>query len=168
MRRVLTLLLVLGIASSANALTVGLDPSGSGNALSIDVVSDTFNAGYDYFLVVADNTNGDIASVTALAAAGGDAVVSSMGALYGYDDVWQVKALDLNASTPHSGDIQIGTHFTATLNYTASGPVGGNLLIELVNGSLTQLDSYTHLIPEPATFLLLGLGVVTLRRKHFN
>ena len=161
MKKLLMLILVLGIASTANALVVSISPDGTGTSTTLTISSDTFNVGYDYFLVVSDNTNGDISAITATADAGGDSVVTSYGAAAGYDDAWQVKAQDLNAATPHADDIEIGTHFNVTINYTGGGSA---LLIELVNGNLTQLDTYT-VTPEPMTIALLGLGGLFLRRR---
>ena len=162
MRRVLALLLVLGVVSSANALVVSMDPSGTGahavGNVPITVGSDTSDVSYTVYLVISDTTYGSFTSVIDLDDAGQDASVSNLGTLGGYDSAWSIEADGL--------DIVFGDHFIANINYTGTN-ASETCLVVLLNDSLTQLDSYL-ITPEPATVLLLGLGGLFLRKNHKN
>jgi hypothetical protein len=167
MKKVLILMLVLGFVSSASALTVTLDPNGSQLAAagnySIDVVSDEDTTGYDYFLVLPDDTYGSIDSVVDLPAAGDDGVVTSFGDMAGYFDVFGVKALDMSAPFD---SILAGVQFQADITFTGAA-LGENLTVLLLNGQLETLDSMTYEgVPEPMTIALLGLGGLFLLRRR--
>ena len=159
MRRVLIFLFVLGVMSSANALVVSMEPSGTGAHAPGDVIitvdSDSDDVSYEFYLVIMDTTYGDFTSVVDLDSAGQDAIASDLGAFGGNDSAWSIEAGGLS--------IVAGDHFTATVNYTGTN-ASQTVLVELLNDSLTQLDSYL-ITPEPATLLLLGLGAVMVRRK---
>lgn len=169
MKKFLTLILVLCVASSANALLVNLDPTGAGPAAAgnstIDVLSDSDDVSYSYFLSVPDVTYGDITGISITSAAGGDAAVTAFGdALGGGTNTFNINALDL---VPADGpeDVATGIQFTADISFTGNA-IGQDLTIQLLNDGLAVIDSYTlQGVPEPATMLLVGLGGVLLRRR---
>jgi len=168
MKKLLILMLVLGLASSASA-AISLDPSGAidvpAGSYSLNVFSDD-TMPYERFLAITDATYGDLTAIAILGTAGGDAAVTSLGAMLTYDSVWSVNAVDMNPD-PDPGDIVAGTnHFTATVGFTGAD-IGQNLTIELLDGSLNVLDSMTYNgIPEPMTIALLGLGGLFLLRRR--
>ena len=165
MKKLLILMLVFGLASSASALTVTLDPSGNqgdtaAGVQSLDVVSDSILP-YEYFLTSMDITYGDITSIAVQTAAGDDATATNLGPMAGYAMVWSVNALD----TGEPFNTVPGVHFTASVNFTGAAD-GEDLTIELLNGALQTLDSVTYEgVPEPMTIALLGLGGLLLRRR---
>jgi hypothetical protein len=165
MKKLLVVILLFSIASSASALTVTLDPSGhvlvAAGDQSLNVVSDTDDFAYERFLVITDATYGDITSITVHAAAGDDATVTDLGPMVTYDSVWSVIAFD----SPEPYNITAGTHFTATVGFTGAAS-GEDLTIELLDGILTVLDSTTYSNPEPTTIALLGLGGLFLMRRR--
>jgi hypothetical protein len=141
MKKLLVVILLFSIASSANALTVTLDPNGlvAGPAGSYDVnvVSDS-ELSYEYYLVITDNTYGDIGSITIQPAAGDDASVTNVGFGLNYDSIWSVEALDV--AQPFT--TAPGNQFQVSVNYTGAG-LGQAVTIELVDGDLSVLDSVT-------------------------
>jgi hypothetical protein len=139
MKKLLVVILLFSIASSANALTVTLDPNGlvAGPAGSYDVnvVSDS-ELSYEYYLVITDNTYGDIGSIAIQPAAGGDASVTYFGSMLYYDFAWGVEARD--GAQPFT--TAPGSQFQVSVNYSGAG-LGQTLTIELMDGDLTVLDS---------------------------
>jgi hypothetical protein len=169
MKKILVLLLVLSIASLANALIVTLDPSGSGGhaagTVTVNVVSDSDDISYDYFVKVEDITYGDISAITILPDAGADAVTQDFGdALGAGTRTVRINALD---QTPGDGpeDVFAGVHFSVDIGFTGNA-VGEDLTLSLLDGSLGTIGSYTvQGIPEPMTVALLGFGGLFVRRR---
>ena len=169
MKKLLTLVLVLCIASSASAVVVTLDPSGSAKvpagAYDMDVVSADDDLPYDFFLHVPVMTFGDLTAVMILPDAGGDAETQDFADAIGAGThTIRINALDMNANEGPE-DIFAGVHFTATVDFTGDA-TGEDLTVQLWDAGFNVIDSYTlEGIPEPATMLLLGLGGLLLRRR---
>lgn len=165
MKKLLILMLVLGFASSASALTVTLDPSGDqllgAGSYDVYVVSDVDIMPYELYLGLLDKTYGSI-SVTDLPNAGDDASATSYGDMAGFFNVWAVEALDM---TDPFDSILAGNQFQIAVTYTGTA-IGEDLALVLMDGDLNTLDSTTFQIPEPMTIALLGLGGLFLLRRR--
>ena len=168
MKKLLILMLVLGLASTASA-ALSLDPSGYPGAVwpgafDVDVVS-TDTSMYTWFVALTDNRYGSIPNVTVTSGAGDDGSATPLGDLAGFFDVWQIEALDM--SDPFDS-VQPGAQFTVNLNFTGTGG-DDSLQLVLLNPAVTVMDSITLYgigIPEPMTIALLGLGGLFLLRRR--
>ena len=168
MKKLIVLMLVLGMTSSASALLVTLDPSGAAvlpaGSYNVDVVSDS-DVVYSYLLAVPDKTYGSITSVTKTAKAGEDGSVIPFGDAMGYFSVYSIEALDM---TEPFDSVLAGIQFQTVVNFTGAA-VGENLTLLLMkyeNDQFINLDSRTFEgVPEPMTIALLGLGGLFLRRR---
>ena len=159
MRKIVTLILILSIASMASA-TVTLVQS------SITIVENTTGI----LQVTSDDTNGwtgyvgsarptDEITAVATAAAGGD---SSVTAEAGYPGEYKIITKD--ASSPFT--IVSGVQWNVTVG--DGGLTDGNSYTFILydNDYTSQLDTATvYIIPEPATIALLGLGGLLLRKR---
>ncbi len=158
-------MLVLGMASVANAAIVSLDPSGTvegpAGAYTLNVVCDTDLHPYSNYLAITDATFGSIVGVAATADAGSEYAVNNLGAAAGYASVWQVEALD----TTDPFTLAAGIQFIADISYTGTS-VAETLTIELLQDVGVPIDSVTYVIPEPMTIALLGLGGLFLLRRR--
>ena len=155
MKKLLAILLILGMASMANAAISIAYNSGTGN---LEVSSDT-TAVWGGYLVITDDTNGTYGSVTVLASAGNTGSAEGTfdhASTLGYDVVTDINA---DHADPYT-TIATGVQFTAPTAH--SGP--GSLTIELLDFSAASQGSIT--IPEPMTMSLLGLGGLALLRRR--
>ena len=174
MKKLLILMLVLGLASTASA-TLSFSPSGvqlntPAGAFSVDVVS-TDNAMYTWYVALTGSTYGSITEVTVMggapdpdgAPAGNDATAVLLGDLAGFYSVYMIEALDM--SEPFDS-VQPGTQFVVNLNFTSVTPAD-TLQLVLLDPATTVMDSTTLSgIPEPMTIALLGLGGLFLLRRR--
>jgi hypothetical protein len=165
MKKLLTLLLVLGLASAASA-TVSLSLDGvnpiaatgeeivAGATVSLYVISDDATA-YMYDVTLAD----------ADATLGYPSINSNAGNMAGIVD-WSgggVTDYELTAADS-GGNILAGIHFTMDLS--PLGAAGTDFYVQLYEyGGPTIDDATINVVPEPMTIALLGLGGLFLRRR---
>jgi hypothetical protein len=166
MKKMLILMLVLGLASTAGA-ALSLDPSGDqldtpAGAFAVDVVS-TDTAMYTWFVAVTSKAYGGISGVSVLTNAGDAGTATYLGDMMGYFDIYQIEALDM--SEPFDS-VQPGDQFTVNLNFTGTDPLH-SLALVLLDPSVTTMDTTTLWgVPEPMTIALLGLGGLFLLRRR--
>ena len=178
MRKLLILMLVLGVASMATAvptLTVsnnnpapgdtiqvyitgtaaeasgsgGVPPGGYSGMLGVDYVAYGYLGGSPYLTIVPPP------AITT--AAGGYAYAGPMYAL----EFWSA------ASTPpwnEATDVDVGLWFT--YNVLVTGAAGQSEVIDLLNNAMGIIATQPiTIVPEPMTMALLGLGALFLRRR---
>jgi hypothetical protein len=166
MKKVLILLMVLGLASVSYAVpTVNL--SWSVDTVELDInetavvtLNADNNANYNNKWV--GNTAGTIAEIVdleVLDAAGEDGTGVSQAPTYA--GWWTVKAAD-SSGTPLD-TIQTGPQYRLTIKGLAVGSYTLNSDYYGENGGTN--DVLTIVVPEPITIALLGLGGLLLRRR---
>ncbi|NQT04010.1 MAG: PEP-CTERM sorting domain-containing protein [Planctomycetes bacterium] len=168
MKRLLLLMLVLGMASSANAVLIQVDGQDPGQAVDItegftsviSVVSEDTSSWLGYIIVEEGGTGilGDAARLDAAGDIGTFSVYTEAGWGAGYE-------LTVSMSQGGVPAIAVGPQFT--INYS------GGVLGETARISLFLDPSYENpvdsvaitIVPEPMTVILLGLGGLFLRRR---
>lgn len=165
MKKLLIVMLVLGMASTANALIVQLGAGGATNGAGVDmitalsaleVVSDSSAVPYVLMLFAPDITQLNVTGVVARPGAGTESLVTDYADALGPGTrLWEIQAVDMS---PPLTSIVAGIQFDATTT--------GMGVMQLLTEDLgTVLDSVT-VIPEPASMLLIGLGGLFLRRRR--
>jgi hypothetical protein len=169
MKNMLILALVLGMASSANALILELGANGVTNGPGVDmtvnagdiveVVSDSDEIPYVRYLFAPDVTGADISAVAATSNAGTGAKITDYGDFAGAGTrIWEIQA-------GHAGEPPLDS-IVAGIQFNVTAPLNGvSGVVQLLSEDLgTVVDSVT-IIPEPASMLLIGLGGLFLRRR---
>ena len=177
MKKLLVLMLVLGLASSASALVVDLRADDVDTlavtltplspTVEVSMYSDTGVAGNYFRVLTVDTagTAGGIGTFTALtptANAGPDASVTTP---YFYSWAYLIEAKDADPGT--DPPLVAGEHFS--FDYTATLFDGSQQIIDLRvrDQAWTLIESMVITqIPEPTTIALLGLGSLFLRRRR--
>ena len=165
MRKFLILFLVLGLASTANALLIKVDGL-EGEFFEVDeqteitVVSEDTSSWLGY-IIVEEGGTGSLENVAVLDAAG------DLGAAAPYTEAGWGTGYELTASMGPAGDppISVGNQFS--LDYI--GAIGDTATISLfVDPEYTTPVASVNVtvIPEPMTVILLGLGGLFLRRRR--
>jgi hypothetical protein len=158
MKKLFVLMLVLGLATAANAALSIVAPAtmAPGATVTVAVVDDTGNA-YTAYIGGIDSTG-----MSATVNAGPDAAIQQSPA--GYAGYYKIQALDFSPPS----DILPGTHFIGSLTSGAGDLDGTVYSITMYDqqwsGVLDSAD-VTVRIPEPITIGLLGLGGLFLRRR---
>jgi len=177
MKKLLILMLVLGLASSASALVVDLRAddvdtlavtvTSLSPSVQVSVYSDTGIAGNYTRVVTTDIGIGTFNAMTITTAAGPDAAVTNP--YYGYGWAYLVEAKDADPAVDPP-NISPGEHFYFTYTATSFNADGSvQQTIDLCNRDLTWSVIETMVItqiPEPATIALLGLGSLFLMRRR--
>lgn len=159
MKKLLVVMLVLGLASAANAaLSLGqlAGELAIGESADVMVGSDA-DGGYALWLEIPDLS---VATYTVdFTAAGNPNGDSAINEYAGYDGWFEVIVASLNPSAP----IVAGDHVVATVTGVAVGETALNLYAD---DGATLLGSTPIVVPEPMTIALLGLGGLFLRRRR--
>jgi hypothetical protein len=164
MKKLLVLMLVLGMASVANATVL---------SWSVDAVTIESLSGTAVVQLVADDgigfvspkwvgytpattSLGSITTITALPAAGGNAAIQNP-TQSGWDGWWTVMSMD--TETPFT--VASGSQYSVTITGYATGTFG------LASDSYGTNDTLeVTVLPEPMTVALLGLGGLFLLRRR--
>jgi hypothetical protein len=167
MKRLLALLLVLVVTSSANAVFIQIDgvsgesaevAEGATSAITIVSEDDSSWLGY---LVVEEGGTGSLSNAFILDAAG------HMAAAEPYTEAGWGDGYELTAAMSPGGDPAIAAGPQFSFSYS------GGILGETAQISLFLDPEYTNpvssvsisIIPEPITIALLGFGALFLRRR---
>jgi hypothetical protein len=166
MKKLFVLMLVLGVASAANAMTLTL-VNGDADTVDIDCLD-----GY----VVGDDTYFALVGDTGKVAVSGGAVVAGVAptdsAIYGYDA--QLNGLSVapeDGMWGFLGDIAGAAKGPGTyVDEVAWALVGGATSADLILYGTADFMNIVELaritIPEPMTMALLGLGSLFLLRRR--
>ena len=164
MRKLLILFLVLGLASTANALLIKVDDL-EGESFEVDtqatitVVSEDTSSWLGY-IIIEEGGAGSLENVVILDAAG-DNASSGPYTEAGWGTVFELTTAATNNNPP----IGVGSQFS--LDYV--GEVGDTATISLfVDPEYTTPVASVNVtvVPEPMTIILLGLGGLFLRRRR--
>ena len=165
MRKMLVLILVLGLASAANAMLITVDEQ-EGDSFEVDiestitVVSDDSSSWLGY-IIIEEGGAGSLENVVILNAAG------DIGATSAYSEAGWGTGFELSASMSPTGDPAVAAGSQFSFDYV--GAIGDTATISLfVDPEYTSpVASVTvPVVPEPMTVLLLGLGALFLRRRR--
>ena len=168
MKRLLMLMLLLGMASVANGVLIQVDGQDPGQTLDIaegitsviSVVSED-SSGWLGYIIIEEGGTGALGDAAKLDAAGDIGSVSAY-AEAGWGVGYELTVAMSSAGTPA---VAVGPQFT--MNY--SGGVLGDtatiwLFLDPEYGVPADLVAIT-IVPEPMTVILLGLGGLFLRRR---
>jgi hypothetical protein len=174
MKKLLVLLLVLGITSLASATTVSLTAEGTtinatpGSTVTLLISSDAATA-----LVALDA----IITVT-----GGDVITGAVNVTdcvgYGWDSSLSFNPSGLGTAAPEIGLGNFMGNSATSVGYVDVAYTGGTQIVSIAGGSafggsgdamlgaVTFSSGVVTIVPEPMTIALLGLGGLFLLRRR--
>jgi hypothetical protein len=168
MKKLLVLLLVFGLASVANAMSVDLSVDGvnaSDGTEDIDILSPTITLS-----VISDDTLGwkmEVSTAQATSTLGFPVATSKAGSIASVTDfsgagLWDYE---LNTAGVPGALPQVGEQWTMQL--TALGGLGSVFTVNFGEYGQTPVSSIDFtVVPEPMTIALLGLGSLFLLRRR--
>ena len=165
MRKMLVLILVLGLASAANAMLIKVDEQ-EGDSFEVNikstitVVSDDSSSWLGY-IIIEEGGAGSMENVVILDAAG------DIGAASAYSEAGWGTGFELSASMSPTGVPPLAAGSQFSFDYV--GAVGDTATISLFADPeyTTPVASVNvTVVPEPMTVLLLSLGALFLRRRR--
>lgn len=165
-KKLLVLVMILGMVPSANALMVRLSFDGvnpapetvdviAGQVLTMYVISDS--DGVNYWKWIHTNNPVSISNVQSYPAAGDLASITDLSDTY---PIFELKAND------SAGNIQAGKHFSFDLTIAPGTTQGTTEYIWLDSTPLPDDTVLLNVVPEPATLLLLSFGGLALLTKR--
>ncbi len=166
MKKLLVLMLVLGMASAANAMTLSLSADLGAGTVDIDC-SDGYVAGDDLYMAIVGKT----AEVTLSGGAIGGAAPAES-AIFGYDAATYGFAAageeGMWGFLGDSGGAAVGPgKYLAGLNWSLVGGTSSAILRLVTSPDFVSFTEVATIeVPEPMTIALMGLGSLFLLRRR--
>jgi hypothetical protein len=160
MKKLLVLVLVLGMSVMANAAVINFAGDNTPGAGNVSISVSNIGEWLDGFMVVTIQGAGTLTSQKGPAAPTEAALAGTMAEFdlattYGNGDVWTM----ISSTSVYPSGVWI--------NAAYAGAVAGDVLtarVSLDGATWTDLGSIT-IVPEPATMVILALGGLLFRRK---